>query len=198
MWLITTTSWKSSLMELMVSTTRLSPRVSCEPKPSSMISVCSCAPARRASSLLSAMRRARFAAKSLAPGEELVGPRSQLVPDDDVERLRHAAGDLFALRLQAHVHPAFAHSLEQPVCLHLDLGYGALDDHRLDALLAEGLAQLRVSADLDVERIQLLDAATRGAPRAGPTRPAAAVPRPAAAVRGGWPGPRPAPAHLPA
>ena len=74
MWLITMISWKSSLIELIVSTTRPRPRASCEPNPSSMIEVCSCAPARRSEQLAQRDAQRQVSAERLAAREHLVRP----------------------------------------------------------------------------------------------------------------------------
>ena len=80
-------------------------------------------------------------AERLAAGEQLVGPRAQLVGDVDVQRLDGVALEGLPLGLKADVHPAIGHARQQAVGLELDLGDGRLDDHGLDALLAKGQAQ---------------------------------------------------------
>ena len=67
MWVMTRMRSKSPSMECMALTSFSRPYPSWMPKPSSITSVCNCVPARLASSLLNAMRTARFTLNASPP-----------------------------------------------------------------------------------------------------------------------------------
>src|SRR5579884_581443 len=90
-------------------------------------------------------------AEGLAAAEQLVAARAQLVGDLDLEGLDRVTFLRVALGLELQVHPVVGHAREERIRLALDLWNGALDDHRLDALLAEGDGQLTVDAALGEE-----------------------------------------------